>query len=657
MTIVSSKDYSGAANGTLLINASGQTGSAFRRASYSEDTAPGTAVIQGGVVIPGQGGNDTMFYEDPTPLGSANQTIRARKYTGDHGFGQISVFCQRTGGVNTGYAVDWLQGVSWALKKNGAQIATGGAGTFHDQTVDIYLDSRETVPGTRRLRLTIRRVSDGFYYNGSTFQSVAVDLIDFSDSTSPITAIGVSGFGARLNTATPISLAQWEIDGAVSAVDTAPPDVTSTGTGPTNGPFTVTVAENSTAVAVTLTSSEALSTVTKAGVDGALFTLAGSGITRTLAPTAAFDFESLPHANPFVVTLTFQDTAAPTPNERTVTVNFTVTNVNEAPTFGGTLSVPTLTEGVAMTPVNAALLFTDPDSGDTGTYSQVGTWPAGVTCSGAGSISGTPTTAGTYTNLRVRRTDVGGLAADSNLFTITVSGPPVLSAPTKSTPTATTAIGGFTTDNATGTARMVWTLLSTQPSIAQVKAGQNSAGTTVGALAPAALTITSTGAKNFAAATVTQGATYYGWVVHTDGSGNDSAVLALGRVYPGSGRPASDVAAGGYTPSTGTVLADMLNEDAPGDDANYITSPTLSGTPVSCTLALDKTYGAGTYSGIKVRKWTSTGTGTFRIRFLNNAGAVMGVTADQAMNTTPTLYTLSVTLTGPATRIQIEEQT
>jgi hypothetical protein len=218
MAIISSKDYSGVANGTLLINASGQTGSAFRRASYSEDTAPGTAVIQSGVVIPGQGGNDTMFYEDPTPLGSADQTVRARKYTGDHGFGQISVFCQRTGGVNTGYAVDWLQGVSWALKKNGAQIATGGASTFHDQTVDIYLDSRETVPGTRRLRLTIRRVSDGFYYNGSTFQSGAVDLIDFSDSTSPITAIGVSGFGARLNTATPISLAQWEIDGTAPSL-------------------------------------------------------------------------------------------------------------------------------------------------------------------------------------------------------------------------------------------------------------------------------------------------------------------------------------------------------------------------------------------------------------------------------------------------------
>lgn len=132
-----------------------------------------------------------------------------------------------------------------------------------------------------------------------------------------------------------ISYDDWE--GGDFAGDTTAPNITSTGAGPTNGPFAVNVAENSTAVAVTLTSDEALSSVTKGGADGALFTLAGSGLTRTLAPTAAFDFESLPHANPFVVTLTFADTATPTPNERTVTVNFTVTNVSEpplAPTIG-----------------------------------------------------------------------------------------------------------------------------------------------------------------------------------------------------------------------------------------------------------------------------------------------------------------------------------
>ena len=54
--------------------------------------------------------------------------------------------------------------------------------------------------------------------------------------------------------------------------------------------------------------------------------------------------------------------------------------------------------------------------------STVGAWPAGVTVnSSTGAISGTPTTAGTYASLQVRRTDSGALTATSNSFTITVA--------------------------------------------------------------------------------------------------------------------------------------------------------------------------------------------------------------------------------------------
>ena len=105
-------------------------------------------------------------------------------------------------------------------------------------------------------------------------------------------------------------------------------------------------------------------------------------------------------------------------------VTLNINNVNEAPTFNGPdISVPGLVVGVAMSSINAALLFADPDAGDTGTYSAVGTWPAGVTVNSAGLISGTPTTPGTSSSLRVRRTDGGALTADSNLFSITVSAP------------------------------------------------------------------------------------------------------------------------------------------------------------------------------------------------------------------------------------------
>lgn len=155
---------------------------------------------------------------------------------------------------------------------------------------------------------------------------------------------------------------------------------------------------------------------TLTGADAASFTITAlSSASWRVDPVTPFNFESLPHSNPFNVT--FNASASVSQS-----CAVTVTNVNEAPTFSGTVSVPTLTQGSAMTPVNAGALFSDPDSGDTAAYSAVGVWPAGVTVDGStGIISGTPSAAATYANLRVRRTDAGTLSADSNLFTITVA--------------------------------------------------------------------------------------------------------------------------------------------------------------------------------------------------------------------------------------------
>ncbi len=240
------------------------------------------------------------------------------------------------------------------------------------------------------------------------------------------------------------------------------------------------------------------------------------------------------------------------------------------------------------------------------------------------------------------------------------STPPVVSAPTRSD-TATTAVGGFTTDGADGNARAVWIAGATQPaapSAVQVLAGQNSAGSSVPA--SAVLPITSPGAKTLGAATVTTQVTHWGFAAHINAANSASNVLALGAVYPGTGRPVSDVAAGGWTPSAGGVLAAMLLEDSAIADATkdttFITSPALSSTPVVCRLQLNKPYTAGTYSGVRCRMWTQSGTATARIRFVNDAGASMGVTANQTITTTPTTYTLPVTLTGTATRVEIEVQ-
>lgn len=100
-------------------------------------------------------------------------------------------------------------------------------------------------------------------------------------------------------------------------------------------------------------------------------------------------------------------------------ISYTSSAANTAPSFSGTISDLSATVGVALTPVDVSSLFSDAESSLT--FSAIGTWPAGVTVSGAGVISGTPSAAGTYGSLQVRATDAGGLTADSNLFSVTVA--------------------------------------------------------------------------------------------------------------------------------------------------------------------------------------------------------------------------------------------
>lgn len=486
-------------------------------------------------------------------------------------------------------------------------------------------------------------------FDGGAADSVALQKVAGGASDT------IAGTWGAPSAAYVLALAIAPIPGA----DTAAPNITSTGAGSTNGPFSVNVAENSSTVAVNLTSDEALGTVTKGGASGASYTLAGTGLTRTLARNApGFNYEDwvLAGSIPEVVTLTFSDTATPTPNERTVTINFSPTNVVEAPNAPtiGTATAGDQTITVPFTPGAAGSMPSTIDFEvvlSPGAITKTVLSSPAVFTSGDGVVNGVARTA----TVRARNSDgFSSPSAASNSVTPSAALGPTLSAPTKSTPSATTAVGGFTTSGIDGVAHMVWTTSPVQPNETQVKAGQNHLS--VAAISPPDLTITGAGAKTFASVTVTQGVTYYGYVVHTNGLGVDSAVFALGRVFPGTGRAVADVTTAGWTGSAAGALCDLINEDV-RNDANFISSPALSAIPSGVTFELNQTYTPGTYSGpnaFQIALWTDTGTGVARVKFLDNASTVVGQTADQAVNTTPTLYSLPVTLTANATRWMLE---
>lgn len=204
--------------------------------------------------------------------------------------------------------------------------------------------------------------------------------VDVTDA-SPIYGVGWCGpstFGVGASNAHTLLQFGAGTNGDVApsgTADTAAPNVTSTGTGSTNGPFAANVAEESTAAFITLTADEAVTWGALAGADGSRFIkLNETATTVQLALSPGLSFESLPHANPFVVTVTATDGAS---NVRTVTVNATVTNVNEPP---GAPTIGTATAGNAT--VSIAFAPPAPNGGPSPT-SYTATITGGITKAGA----------------------------------------------------------------------------------------------------------------------------------------------------------------------------------------------------------------------------------------------------------------------------------
>lgn len=128
---------------------------------------------------------------------------------------------------------------------------------------------------------------------------------------------------------------------------------------------------------------------------------------------------------------------------------------------------------------------------------------------------------GTSTSMGVTFPSFSGSETFAFMLTEGDTTPPNLSSPVGTATGNTTATVGATTDDATGTMYAVVTTSATQPSVAQIKAGQNAAGTAANWSGSQA--ISSTGAKTFSATGLSASTTYYAHLVHTDGAANDSA--------------------------------------------------------------------------------------------------------------------------------------
>ncbi len=111
-------------------------------------------------------------------------------------------------------------------------------------------------------------------------------------------------------------------------------------------------------------------------------------------------------------------------NDSTVltSASFDTAAPNNPPTFPGpNIGNQTGQDSVAFASVDVSGSFADVDAM---TFSAIGTWPAGVTVSSAGVISGVPSAQGSYTGLQVRATDTAAQSEYSDTFSFTISAPP-----------------------------------------------------------------------------------------------------------------------------------------------------------------------------------------------------------------------------------------
>ena len=138
-------------------------------------------------------------------------------------------------------------------------------------------------------------------------------------------------------------------------------------------------------------------------------------------------------------------------------------------------------------------------------------------------------------------------------FDINVAAAPSLTGVAVAQTGTTTASGTITTDTNSGTLYVVRTTSATSPSKAQIRAGQNNAGTA--AAHAAGLAIITAGSKSVPATGLTAGTTYYTYFMHENGAGTQSTIIAAGAITTASVDTTAPILTSPTGTQTGTTTA------------------------------------------------------------------------------------------------------
>lgn len=314
--------------------------------------------------------------------------------------------------------------ISSIALNGGAVVAQSGGSHTFDVT---FSESVTVAGGTPTLTLDI---------NGTPTTATYAAGSGTNTLTFTITGPAADGDAVEI---TAINLAGATVTGGVSnqglvttVVGQTTNDLTIDDTGPTVTTTSLDADENGTAVgSIAATDTNGIAATggyTLAGPDVALFSITDAGV---LSFTGNQDYEAPSDGDNdgiYNIDVTVTDTAG---NDTTQSVTVNLQNVNEAPTVVSGSEIPDSTavtgQSFSIAASVVAGAFSDPDSGDTLTYSATGL-PSGLSINATtGAITGTAATAAAATNIVVTATDAGGLTVTDTFALAVVSAPTVSS--------------------------------------------------------------------------------------------------------------------------------------------------------------------------------------------------------------------------------------